>query len=450
MSQITGLSEQQFGEAKPETTRDKELTPTETLSPESPEDKEMNEMDKICRMYASDLSTCLTEHLVNHITGYPEDMLEIKNGESVYNHLTSPTNIGLYLASIIAMRDMQFMTVENVNQSIDKIMKTLEKAKKEHGDESHGLFYGWYNTETGDAAHLKNGEGNDTPLFLSSVDNAWLAVGLIAIKNASPEHAERANAVLMGMDFKLLYDDKKDLFYNGYYPETEQPTDGHYDVLNSESRIVSNVGINVFTIPLKNYARLGRYAPADREAPPTTTKAYLESWRGSMFEGLLVPQFENKGGLYKQHRAYIKAQIKYGKKHNNGFWGFSSCFTPKGKYDEVGLRRLAMDKEAYGTKGRLPITPHAAFLAMWHMPKAAIKNLERLRRTFPEMYEKGFGFKDSVDTQTGKVGGAYLVLDQTMSLIGLYNYLTDGGMARYVQPDLGKYQEAFVGHWKGA
>ena len=68
------------------------------------------------------------------------------------------------------------------------------------------------------------------------------------------------------------------------------------------------------------------------------------------------------------------------------------------------------------------MTPHAAFLALRWAPREAVANLRRLERDFPGMYGK-WGFRDTVNVDTGHVSGAYLSLDQGMIMAALGNAL---------------------------
>jgi len=46
-----------------------------------------------------------------------------------------------------------------------------------------------------------------------------------------------------------------------------------------------------------------------------------------------------------------------------------------------------------------------------------------------------YGFRDSVETGTGRVSELYLALDQGMILTAIGNYLTNGGIRRRVMRD---------------
>jgi hypothetical protein len=68
------------------------------------------------------------------------------------------------------------------------------------------------------------------------------------------------------------------------------------------------------------------------------------------------------------------------------------------------------------------VTPHAAFLALRYAPHGTKANLRRLARDFPGLYGR-WGFRDSVNVQTGRVSDAYLSLDQGMIMAALGNAL---------------------------
>ena len=91
------------------------------------------------------------------------------------------------------------------------------------------------------------------------------------------------------------------------------------------------------------------------------------------------------------------------------------------------------------------VTPHAAFLALRYAPRATAANLRRLARDFPGLYGR-WGFRDSVNVQTGKVSDAYLSLDQGMIMASLGNALgqdvlrrafADRGLERALRPVIG-------------
>jgi hypothetical protein len=139
-----------------------------------------------------------------------------------------------------------------------------------------------------------------------------------------------------------------------------------------------------------------------------------------------------------------------------GYWGFSPANRPEGDYGVWGVDGAGMDPNGMpsnedntlvdhgfaGCPDREPkpdpppaaytngvVTPHAAFLALRYAPRRAGANLRRLARDFPALYGR-WGFRDSVNVDTGHVSGAYLSLDQGMIMAALGNALGDDVLRR--------------------
>ena len=95
----------------------------------------------------------------------------------VVAHRTSPTNLGLYLLSVVAARDFGWLglleTIERLDATLTS-MNALERCR--------GHFYNWYATQ--DLRPLE-------PKYVSSVDSGNLAGHLIALENACREMTGR-------------------------------------------------------------------------------------------------------------------------------------------------------------------------------------------------------------------------------------------------------------------
>jgi hypothetical protein len=108
---------------------------------------------------------------------------------------------------------------------------------------------------------------------------------------------------------------------------------------------------------------------------------------------------------------------------DNGFEGCRAGVTPPSSYPN-GV-----------------VTPHASFLALRYAPREALDNLSRLRAAFPGIYGK-WGFRDSVNVDTGVVSGSYLSLDQGMIMAALggdtvRHAFADRGVERALRPVIG-------------
>jgi hypothetical protein len=69
------------------------------------------------------------------------------------------------------------------------------------------------------------------------------------------------------------------------------------------------------------------------------------------------------------------------------------------------------------------VTPHAAFLALRWAPDRVMENLANLEADF-EMYDR-WGFRDSVNVDSGVASGFYLALDQGIIMAAIGNALAD-------------------------
>jgi cyclic beta-1,2-glucan synthetase len=101
----------------------------------------------------------------------PDNFQETPN--PVIAHRTSPTNIGLYLLSVIAAHDFGWLGTLDTLERIEATLATLEGLER-----NRGHFYNWYGTL--DLRALE-------PKYISSVDSGNLAGHLIAVANACRE-----------------------------------------------------------------------------------------------------------------------------------------------------------------------------------------------------------------------------------------------------------------------
>ncbi|HHW13435.1 MAG TPA: glycosyl transferase family 36, partial [Firmicutes bacterium] len=106
----------------------------------------------------------------------PPDNLQLDPPRGVA-HRTSPTNIGLLLASTVAARDLGYLTTTQLLERLEYTVDTLERLPRWHGH-----FYNWYDTVTLEPLE---------PRYVSSVDSGNLVSYLLAVKEAVREWLER-------------------------------------------------------------------------------------------------------------------------------------------------------------------------------------------------------------------------------------------------------------------
>ena len=435
------------------------------------------------RQYAVD--TWQSFVALTYPSGLPSDNIDENGVRALY---TSPTNIGAYMWSTIAARDLQIITPEEAQQRIAQTLQTLGKIERHTAS---GMYYNWYNPETGAMLTQWPADGSPVYPFLSTVDNGWLATALIVVSNSVPQLRNQALALLNGMDFGFFEDKNNGLLYGGYWtdPGPNCNANGYtcfdFGTLNTEPRISSYIGIAMGNLPPEHYFRMWRTFPDQCDwswpemEPKGVTQNYLgvsvfeghytyagmnivPSWGGSMFEALMVPLFvpEDQWGPKSwgvNHPLYVQAQIYHGlKEAQYGYWGFSPATNPSGGYMAYGVDAIGMQTDGYPSNndntlvdygfdscpGRettsVPpasaytngvVTPHASFLALRFAPHESLQNLANLRQNF-EIYGK-WGFWDSVNVQTGQVSRYALALDQGMVMAALENALRNNHMQSY-------------------
>jgi hypothetical protein len=427
-------------------------------------------------------------------SGLPADSLNADGTTSVQ---TSTTNIGAYMWSAVVAERLGIIRHGELVARLSKTIGTLERMERY---EPGGQYYNWYDDHTGAKLTVWPPTGAPLTPILSSVDNGWLATGLRIVARSVPELSRRAGALYDSMDFGFYYRPAVNRVLFNYAPSTgDAPC--CYDTVSSESRIVDYLGIAKRELPSKEY--FGRW----RTFPDTCDQSFQEtrpvgfdrdyfgvgvfegayayngtrvmpSWGGSMFEELMPALFVPEerwgpGSWGANHVLTVQAQIHHGLvEAGYGYWGFSPSNTPEGGYAAYGVDAIGMDPNGNpsnedktlvdagfaGCPGRDPkpppppsaykngvVTPHASFLALRYAPAAALDNLQRLARSFPDVYGR-WGFRDSVNVGTGAVSKSYLSLDQGMIMAALGNALA-GDMLRsaFTGPDYERALRPVVG-----
>ena len=414
-------------------------------------------------------------------SGLPADVL---NSDGTTSVQTSTTNIGAYMWSAVAAHELGVISRDELVRRLSRTVTTLEHMERYRDT---GQYYNWYDHRTGAklTAWPPHPEQEFHPI-LSSVDNGWLAVGLkIVAGSVSGRLARRARALYDAMDFGFYYRPDKNRVLFHYRPDDPAASPCCYDTVVSESRIVDYIGIARGQLPQKEYYGRWRTFPDTCEYKFQETKpigtwrryfgvdvfegAYpyngtrlVPSWGGSMFEALMPALFvpEESWAPHswgENHPLTANAQIFHGMTEAGyGYWGFSPANRPEGDYGAWGVDGAGMDpngmpsnedntlvdhgfagcpdrpakpdppQSAY-TNG--VVTPHAAFLALRYAPRRTAENVARLARDFPGLYGR-WGFRDSVNVQTGRVSDAYLSLDQGMIMAALGNALGDDVLRR--------------------
>jgi hypothetical protein len=409
--------------------------------------------------------------MVDTDTGLPADSLAADGTQSVQ---TSTTNIGAYMwSTLVAER----LGIIGHKEAVSRLETTLGSLETMERHEPSGQYFNWYDHTTGAVLTTWPPTGEPLTPILSSVDNGWLAAALHMVASAEPEVSDRAEAIFDSMHFGFYYRPNVNRIAFHVVPSTgESPC--CYDTIVSESRIASYIGIATGELPAKEYFGAWRTFPEtcdwswQETRPVGFHQTYLgvdvfegaypyagfrvvPGWGGSMFEALMPALFvpEEQWGPRSwaiNHPLTVAAQIHHGlDEADYGYWGFSPSNIPEGGYNAFGVDAVGMNPGGYpsnedntlvdhgfpgcpGAHEAQPdpppsaytngvVTPHAIFLALRWAPNAVLANLQKLRTDFA-IYDK-WGFRDSVNVDSGVVSGSYLSLDQGIILAAIGNAL---------------------------
>ncbi len=451
--------------------------------------------------------------LAHPATGLPADNMSGPLSAPTRSGYTSPTNIGGYLWSAVIAREMGIISAAECRTRLTQTLTTLSTMKIHNFS---GMFYNWYDESNGHVVKVWPENGTKVDPFLSSVDNGWFAAALMTVRNAEPGVADLANALLGQMNFGMFFD--KDarpgiggLLRGGFWDAKPSGgftkgnylgigpdvfyTNNHYDILVSEPRIATYIGIAHGQIPPEAYFATMRTFPDNwdwQEMKPVGGHhtymgidvfegAYtyrgmhiVPSWGGDMFEALMPDLFVPEASWAPRswginHALTVRAQREFGLDDAKyGYWGFSPASRPGGGYTAWGVDAIGMDPGGYasdmeGTNyydgsfgprtdgsssnpnwGDGVVTPHAAFLAMQYEPVEAYDNLVKIERKL-KAYGEG-GFYDAVAVKSRLTAKRYLSLDQAMVLGAIGNVFCDNVIRRnFVEGDVQSTIKPLIG-----
>ena len=343
-------------------------------------------------------------------------------------HRTSPTNIGLYLASAAALGHCGVIGRPEAARMLARALDSLERMERYRGH-----FFNWYNTCT--LRPLP-------PRVISTVDSGNLCAGLITARSAMTAWGEgalaaRLDRLIREMDFAPLFDKKRMLFFISYDPEKETGTGGWYDLMASEAMLTSYLALARGQIPLRHWQKLSR-AQLQKDG-----YRGLASWSGTMFEYLMPALFLpycRASLLYESARFCVYTQRR---RHLPGRpWGISeSAFYSLDaalhyRYKAHGCPELALKR---GLEGEMVIAPYASFLALAAEPAAAVRNLRRLSA----LGARGrWGYLEALDftpgrseTPDGAKVACWMAHHVGMGILAALNALEDGAVRRLFLAD---------------
>lgn len=251
--------------------------------------------------------------------------------------------------------------------------------------------------------------------------------------------ARTCDQIVDEMDFSFLFDVERKLFTVGFNVTASRADDSYYDLLASEARLASFVGIAKGDVPQQHWFRMGR----------ALTKVdggrALLSWTGTMFEylmPLLVMRNYPATLLAETYKTIVERQIEYGQERGVP-WGISEAaynvrdLQLNYQYGPFGVPGLGLKR---GLVEDLVVAPYATMLAASINAHAALYNLRRLEK---EGALGSLGFYESIDYTAARLPQgqksvlirAFMAHHQGMSLVALTNLLYDDVMERRFHSD---------------
>ncbi len=280
-------------------------------------------------------------------------------------------------------------------------------------------------------ADLNPGEGDGLVKLRETVAGASARAALMitAVEKLSLRCGELAE-----FNCQFLYDRSRRLLAIGYNVDDRRIDASFYDLLASEARLASFVGIAQGRLPQEHWFALGRLLTSTRAGP------VLISWSGSMFEYLMplivMPTYE--GTLLDQTcRAAVARQAEYGAQRGVP-WGVSeSGFNSTDvhlnyQYRAFGVPGLGLKR---GLVEDLVVAPYATLLALLIAPGEAYANLWRMAG---DGFQGRYGFYEAIDYtasrlpqgQSSAVIRSFMAHHQGMSFLSLAHCLLDRPMQR--------------------
>ncbi len=347
---------------------------------------------------------------------------------------TSPTNIGLMLCCILAARDFGFIGSDVLFTMLNNTFSSIEKLPKYNGN-----LYNWYDIKT-----LKVIE----PEFVSSVDSGNFMCCLTALKEGLKEYLQESSdlqliinkceSMITECNFDFMFNKNRNLISVGYDVKNCELSQCHYDLLMSESRMMSFFAVAKRKIPLKHWQSLGR------QRNRYGLRCAASAWSGTMFEYFMPALFlpaQPSTLAYESLMYCIHCQKKYAEKFGVPYGISESAYNAVDsdgnyQYKAHGVKKASRRPDTFN---ELVISPYSSFLTLQYDIKSAADNLKKLKNY--DMYGK-YGFYESCDFEPCRneltaysTIKTYMSHHIGMSFLGAANCIFDGIMQKRFMAD---------------
>ncbi|MCD7846640.1 MAG: hypothetical protein LUG49_01175 [Oscillospiraceae bacterium] len=339
-------------------------------------------------------------------------------------HRTSPTNIGMYLLSVLAACDRRLISPETMQKRISGTLDSIERMEKYEGN-----LYNWYDTKTLQIC--------PNP-YVSSVDSGNFICSMVALKEGLKEYTARCPELLESIariekiisdcDLSVFFDDVRGLMAIGLNPETGELDNSRYDFLMSEARLGSFYAIASRQVPKSHWYSLSRISLS------CGFYAGTASYSGTMFE-YFMPELlmeSPEGSLLNESLRYaLWCQKRYAKTlsrpygiSESGYYSFDSSLSYR--YMAHGVPKTGLRR---GLEQDYVVSPYSTYLSLGYSGDSGMENLNRLKKY--GMYSR-YGFFEALDfTAPDMPAGfgivkSYMSHHVGMSIISAVNVLENG------------------------
>ncbi len=355
----------------------------------APNTDEIYEINHYCRdMWNFFCDFCTEKHnylIPDNVTASQEPSIDTR---------TSPTNIGLMLCTFLSARDFGFINSQILFEMLNNSFNTIEKMEKYNGN-----LYNWYDITT-----LKVIE----PEFVSSVDSGNFMCCITALKEGLKEYLNENNdlsiiitkceKLINDCDFKFFYNKTRNLISVGFDAQNSVLSECHYDLLMSESRMMSFFAVSKNKVPLKHWSALGR------QRASLKFRSAACAWSGTMFEyfmpAIFLPSQESTLSYEALHYC-IHCQKMFAKKRDIPYGVSESAYNAIDKDGNYQYKAHGVDFASSRPDpfNEAVISPYSSFLSVQFDPHDAIDNLNKLKQF--DMYGK-YGFYESCDFEASR------------------------------------------------
>lgn len=302
------------------------------------------------------------------------------------------------------IKDLSYkVPIKDIPQEIDEIVETIKISDDAFGDDTKWI--------------------NDLKASLCSSKGE-----VEKVKVRIEDLKARFKNMAVVMNFKMLYDNSRQLFSIGYDVAKGNLSNCYYDLLASESRQASFIAIASGDVEQTHWFKLGRAMTFMGKGKG------LVSWSGTMFEyfmPLLIMKNYPDTLLNETYKSVINGQKKYAKTRGLPCWGISeSAFysfdvAANYKYKAFGVPGIGLKR---GLVDDLVISPYSTILAMQEQLSDGLVNLKNI---ISAGLEGKYGLYEAIDYTLNRmpkginseIVRCFMVHHQGMSLMAIDNIL---------------------------